>query len=161
MTDLYEASIRRMSEYLIAKLNGSDSSFEEFDSYENPSNFIIVGSLANRLEENDGEISSTKSRDTSLAVKYKLKSLSDYSVKVHYSIFQEVLVSGTDKKHHWKRHDLVYDLNINESNKAVDLPFSINGEQYPGYNATVEYSHESRNGVILSTIRVTIVNSAR
>lgn len=152
MTDLYANSVTSMADYIISRLNGSAASFSAFKSYDIPSNFIIIGSLANRItNEIEMGSSSTKSRDISMMLKFKTDVVEQFKANLHYSIFkEEPCASLKPNEHFWKRIDYQQEFSFNGSgNKTLQF-----GNE-TGYAACVEYSIEKQEEDYLITISVT------
>ena len=51
MPDIYAETVRKLNDYITSRLTGSDDSCKRIFRDTNPSKFIIVGSLANIIED--------------------------------------------------------------------------------------------------------------
>lgn len=154
MSDIYGETSRMMCDYLIRHLDGSDQSFLKFNRYENPSNFIIIGTLANRVK-GDSE-SKTSVRDNSIAIKFQTSKIPVFSGTISYSTIEKESEEEINGEYTWIRRDHNFEFDYHDDSIYEELVFDSQIEV--GYSGTLSISSKYLSGVYQTEVR--IVNTA-
>lgn len=161
MSDIYSETVKKLSKFVLSKLDGSNDYFRHFCNQDNPSRYVIIGSLANRIEKKDYQKSSVQ--EYSMSLKFLTKNPEQLSIKVSYSIFESVDLSDEErlrdpdsslKLKAWERVDFedIIDLSIIDNKKK--LSFNNENKSILGYDAYVEYREEKIDDKTQVTISV-------
>lgn len=149
MPDIHAETVRRMSEYILSRLDGSNEACKRTLRDANPARYYIVGSLANIVEKNGASKSSVQ--ENAITLKFILTEARPICIRITYSVFvkddltNSEIAEGFDNKHAWNRIDFEDVFTISNDLDCHKLSFKNDNCVVEGYDATVEYSEEMIN----------------
>lgn len=157
MPDIYAETVRKLSDYVTSRLTGADNSCKRVFRDNNPSKFIIVGSLANVIE--DAGVRRSSVQESSITLKFKMDNPRLLKVHVHYSIYVEDTMTEEEKATHpklnkaWNRIDYrdVFELDPNGDKRKLSFDAKAIGN---GYDAVASCSSERLDDTNQVTIRI-------
>lgn len=157
MPDIYSETVRKLSDYVTSRLTGADDSCKRVFRDNNPSKFIIVGSLANVI--GDAGVRRSSVQESSITLKFKTDDLRPFKVSVHYSIYVEDTMTEEEKVTHqklnkvWNRQDYIDVFELNPSGDKRNLSFDAKAID-DDYNAVASCFSERLDGTNQITIRI-------
>ena len=102
MPDVYAETVRKLSDYVTSRLTGSDEKSKRIFRDTNPSKYIIVGSLANVIE--DAGIRKSSVQESCITLRFKTKKIRPYIVHVRYSVYLSDDMTTEEKELYPKLH---------------------------------------------------------
>lgn len=149
--------MRKLRHYVTSRLTGADDSCRRVFRDNNPSKFIIVGTLANIIE--DAGIRRSSVQESSITLKFKTNNIRPLKVRVYYSIYVEDRMTDEEKITYpklnkaWNRMDYrdVFELNPNGDKKKLSFDYKARDS---GYDAMASCFSEELDGANQITIRV-------
>lgn len=149
MPDIYAETVRKMSDYITSRLTGADDSCKRVFRDNNPSKFIIVGSLANVVE--DADVRKSSVQESSITLKFKINKIRPCKVHVHYSVYAEDQMTPEEKEKYpqiskaWNRIDYSDSFELNLAGDQKKLSFDGTPAE-SGYQATISSAAEKSDG---------------
>jgi len=155
MPDVYSETVRKMSDFILSRLDGSNDVCKRVIRDANPSRYFVIGSLANFIEKNGVHRSSVQ--ENAISLKFKVKELVPIMVDVEYSVFiKDNLTLEEASKHEaenaWNRIDFQENIILSWNNTSQKLSFRNSDCFVKDYVAAIDYSEEKIGDEIQITV---------
>lgn len=157
MPDIYAETVRKLNDYITSRLTGSDDSCKRIFRDTNPSKFIIVGSLANIIE--DSGVKKSSVQENSITLKYKTNNTRPINIHIFYSIYAEDNLTEEEIKEYpkinkaWNRIDYEDEISLNPTCENHTLQFDKEAKE-KGYDATVSTAIDNIDDTNQISIRI-------
>lgn len=148
MSDIYAETVRKMSDYIVSRLDASSDSCRHVVQDAKPSKRFIIGTLANLVDRDGSKKSSVQ--ENAITVKFKITRPRPLDVNVRYSIFEEVKPTLEEKatfqaKNAWDRLDYSENFIVSANNNRQKLSFNEDARGN-NYNCFIEYGESTIDG---------------
>jgi Helicase conserved C-terminal domain./DEAD/DEAH box helicase. len=148
MSDLYAETARKMNEYILSRLDGSNDVCKRVLREANPSRYYIIGSLANLIEKNGIQRSSVQ--ENAITLKFKIKESMTIPIEISYSIFVKDSLTEEEAidnkiKNAWNRIDFKDNFSLSKNCKSYKLSFKNSNGDNKEYDVKVDYTEEKIN----------------